>query len=152
MNGQARIFIGGLLVAVVTLGVVLGVVLATDDGDGNGNASTHIMDNGDSFTGMMGAMGSMDSNAMLSHMRDVLGEDGYQRMLDHFREHKNGGQMTGDAEVDQMMHQMMDGMMQHMPMDSGGMMPGTPAMQRQTPATNQPDAHHETPTPGTTRP
>lgn len=131
MTAQTRIFVGGLLVAVVALGVVLGVVLATDDG--NGSSMPHAMDQDDSFMGMMAAMGTMDSDAMLQHMRDVLGEDGYQRMLDHLAKHQAGGPMTGDAEVDDMMHQMMDGMMQHMPADSDNILP---------PGN---DAHHETP-------
>jgi hypothetical protein len=152
MNTQARIFIGGLLAAVVALGVVLGVVLATDDGDGNGNISPHATANGDSFMGMMNAMGTMDSDSMLTNMRDVLGEEAYQRMLDHFREHQNGTATTPDPAIDQMMHQMMDGMMQHMPMDSGGMMPGGRNTQRQTPTLTAQDAHHGTPTPGTTKP
>jgi hypothetical protein len=148
MNTQARIVIGALLAAVVALAVVLGIVLATDEGDGNGTSSPRVTDNGnDGFVGMMRAMDMMDSDSMLSHMRDVLGEAGYQRMLAHFRDHQNGGPMTGNAEVDSMMHQMMDGMLQHMPMDSGNMMPRTPDMQRQTPTLNEQDAHHETPTP-----
>jgi hypothetical protein len=152
MNTQARIFIGGLLVAVMALGVVLGIVLATDDGDGNGTTSPDVTDNGDGFMGMMAAMATMDSDAMLQRMHDVLGEEGYQRMLTHFRDHQNGTATTPDSAIDQMMHQMMDGMMQHMPMDSGGMMPGTPGMRRQTPTANQQDVHHQTPSPGTTRP
>jgi hypothetical protein len=145
MNTQARIFIGGLLAAVVALGVALGIVLATDDGGGNGTASPHVTNNGDSFMGMMSAMGAMDSDAMLQRMRDVLGEEGYQRMLTHFREHQNGTATTNPA-IDEMMHQMMDGMLQHMPMDSGGMMPAEQNAHHDTPAPSS-DAHHETPGP-----
>ena len=136
MNTQARILVGALLAAVVALGIVLGVVLATDDEDGS--SMPHAMDQDDSFMGMMVAMGSMDSDAMLQHMRDVLGEGSYQRMLAHFRDHRDGGQMTTDPEVDDMMHQMMDGMMQHMPADNGNIFP---------PGNDQ---HHETPEPGMT--
>jgi len=139
MNTQTKVVISILTAVVVALGVTLGVVLANGDGDGGG-ASQGMMDSDDSFTGMMGAMGSMDSDAMLSHMRDALGEDGFQRMLAHFQEHRDGGPMTGDAEVDDMMHQMMDGMMQHMPADSDNIFP---------PGNDQ---HHETPTPGATQP
>lgn len=138
MTAQTRIIAGGLLAAVVALGVVLGVVLATDDGDGDGATSPHVTDNGDGFIGMLAAMGAMDSDTMLQHMRDVLGEDGYQRMLSHFQEHRDGGPMTGDPEVDDMMHRMMDGMMQHMPADGDNIMP---------PGNDQ---HHETPGPGIT--
>ncbi len=152
MNTPARIFIGGLLVAVVGLGVALGVVLATGSSDDGDRATTRMMNSNDGFAGMMQAMDMMDSDSMLSHMRDVLGEAGYQRMLDHFREHQNGTAITQDPAIDQMMHEMMDGMLQHMPMDSGGMMPGARDTQRQTPTISQQDAHHETPTPGTTRP
>jgi hypothetical protein len=138
MTAQTRIIVGGLLAAVVTLGAVLGVVLATDDGNGDRDSRPHAMDTDDGFMGMMGAMAGMDSDAMLDHMRDVLGEDGYQRMLAHFQEHRDGGPMTGDPEVDDMMHRMMDGMMQHMPADSGNIFP---------PGNDQ---HHETPGPAMT--
>ena len=135
MNTQARIFISGLLVAVVGLGVALGVVLATDGSDDGDRTTNGMMNSNDGFAGMMGAMGSMDSDAMLSHMRDALGEEQYQRMLGHFRDHKNGAPMTGDPEIDDMMHRMMDGMMQHMPADSDNIFP---------PGNDQ---HHETPGP-----
>ena len=91
--------------------------------------------------GMMQAMGDMDSDALLTHMHEVLGEDGYERMLEHFRDHRSGGPMTGDAAVDGMMHQMMDGMLQQMPDDSGQMMPMMPGMTSTPAATG-------TPTPG----
>lgn len=135
MTAQTKIIVGGLLAAVVALGAVLGVVLATDDGNGDGSSMPHAMDQDDSFMGMMAAMGNLDSDAMLTHMRDVLGEDGYERMLDHFRDHRDRGRMAGDAQVDDMMHQMMDGMMQHMPADGDGILP---------PGN---DEHHETPGP-----
>lgn len=135
MTAQTRIIVGGLLAAVVALGVVLGVVLATDDGNGDGGSMPHATDTDDGFMGMMGAMAGMDSDAMLSHMRDVLGEDGYQWMLAHFQEHRDGGPMTSDPEVDDMMHRMMDGMLQHMPADSDNIFP---------PGNDQ---HHETPGP-----
>jgi len=133
MTTTGRLIIAGLAASTIGLAVALGVLLATDSGDGN--SMPHGTDQNDSFIGMMAAMGSMDSDAMLQRMRDVLGEDGYQRMLDHLRDHQNGT-ATNDSAIDGVMHQMMDGMMQHMPMDSGGMMPG------------EQDAHHDTPAPG----
>lgn len=131
MNTQAKLIIAVLGALGVALAVTLGVVIATDDDDmmsGQGHR-----DGDDHFQGMMGAMGSMDSDDMLEHMRQVLGEDGYQRMLNHMADHRDGGPMTGDTDVDEMMHQMMDGMMQHMPADQNDIMP--PGR----------DEHHETP-------
>ena len=134
MNAQARVFIGALLVGVIGLGVALGVVLASG-GDSTATPS-RTADGNDSFAGMMQAMDMMDSNSMLTYMRAMLGDTGYQRMLAHFREHQNGTATTTDSSIDGMMHQMMDGILQRMPMDSGGMMPG----QRNT--------HDQTPGPG----
>lgn len=134
MNTQAKVLIGILVAALIGLGAALGVVLATGDGEGD-NVIDSMMNGNDGFAGMMGAMSSGDSDAMLAHMRDVLGEEGYQRMLTHLADHRDGAPMTGDPDVDDMMHQMMDGMMQHMPPDSDNILP---------PGN---DAHHETPGP-----
>ena len=123
MNTQARIIIGVLVAAVVGLGITVGV-MAAGDNDRGGHMGRQV-NLGDGYGGMMQSMGDMDSGGMLKHMREALGEDGNQRMLDHFRDHRNGGPMAGNAGVDQMMHQMMDGMMQRMPMDGGNMMPGS---------------------------
>lgn len=114
MNAQARMIIGVLGALVIALAVTLGVVLAMDE---DGTSARAHMDGDDSFVGMMQSMGALDSEAMLDHMSDVLGPDGFQRMQDHLSEHRTGGSMTRDSDVDQMMHQMMDGMMQHMPAD-----------------------------------
>ena len=81
----------------------------------------------------MSAMGGADSDAMLNHMKDVLGDDGYNRMQQHFRDHQSGGSMSGMADIDQMMHAMMDGMMAEMPADSNDILPLG-------------DPHHRTPT------
>ena len=118
MNQQAKIIIGALsaLAIVLVIGLVVSLAMDDDDMDMNGN---HSM-------GMMQAMGNMDSDAMLKHMREVLGEDGYQRMLGHMREHRNGVSTPSGSSVDDMMHRMMDGMMQQMPADSGGNMPMSP--------------------------
>jgi hypothetical protein len=120
--------LGGLVVA---LAVALGVVIAIDDDgmmDGRGQMGSE-----DSYAEMMQSMGDLDSDAMLDHMREVLGADDFQRMMDHLSDHRSGGPMTGDPNFDQMMHRMMDGMMQHMPADADNIMP--PGR----------DEHHETP-------
>lgn len=137
MNTTAKAVIGLLATAVIALGITLGVVIASDNGDGDGVTMMDrdgMMNGGDSFMGMMTSMGSGDSEQMLRHMRDILGEDGYERMMGHFQDHGEG-MMTGDGALDGMMHRMMDGMMQHLSDDGGDALP---------PGT---DAHHETPTP-----
>ena len=136
MNTQAKLIIGLLVAVVAALGITVGVLAAGTGGDdGNDGMATH-MDTDDAYMGMMGAMGGMDSDNMLEHMREILGEDGYNRMMGHFQDHRNGT-MTGDAEVDGMMHRMMDGMMQHMPQDNQDVLP--PGV----------DQHHEPPVAGT---
>lgn len=121
MNTQAKIIVGVLVAVVAGLGITVGVMATSDDGRNDSMSSP--MDGDDAYTGMMGAMGDTDSDAMLSHMREILGADGFQRMMDHLSDHRNGGPMTGDPNVDQMMHSMMDGMMQHMPVDGDNVMP-----------------------------
>ena len=119
MITPARILIGILVIAVVGLGVaLLGVVVGDED-----NGDNHGMGQSMGFAGMMAAMGDMDSDAMLDHMREVLGEDGFKRMQKHIEDHRSGTAMTGTKEVDDMMHTMMDGMMSEMkmvPRSSGG--------------------------------
>jgi hypothetical protein len=44
-------------------------------------------------------------------------------MLDHWRNHGAGGPMTGNPAVDEMMHQMMDSLMQRMPADRDRVLP-----------------------------
>jgi|CXWL01.1.fsa_nt_gi hypothetical protein len=133
---QLRTIIAVLAVATIGLAITLGVVLARDDDDGSvtgmGKGSS-----GDSFMDMMMSMGAQDSEAMLGHMEEILGEEGFTRMMQHFQSHRDGGPMTGNADVDQMMHRMMDGMMQHMPQDSQDILP--PDV----------DQHHEPPVAGT---
>jgi hypothetical protein len=68
-------------------------------------------------------MGRMDSEQMLSMMRSTLGEEGYQRIVEHMAEHRNGIRSTYDNSPGGMMHQMMDGMMQRMPDDKNKTMP-----------------------------
>ena len=55
-------------------------------------------------------------------MKEVLGSDAYQKILDHLAQHRQG-QASGNVTIDGIMHQMMDGMMQQMPDDSGHQMP-----------------------------
>jgi hypothetical protein len=138
MNTQAKMIIGVLVASVVALAITVAVMADGDDMYGNDSASAHMGTSDSGYQGMMGAMGSMDRDDMLKHMREVLGEDGYQRMLAHLADHRNGAPMTGNAAVDQMMHTMMDGMTQSMPMGSGTVLP---------PGNDQ---HHDSPTPATT--
>ena len=133
MITPTRVLIGVLAVAVVGLGIALGVALATDD-DGSGD---HMMSQGDGFAGMMSAMGETNSDAMLTHMKEVLGDDGYNRMQQHFRDHQSGAPTSGMTDIDQMMHTMMDGMMAEMPADSNDILPVG-------------DPHHRTPAAGST--
>ena len=133
MNTRTTIAIGGLLAAVVAFAVALGVVFATDDANGAGGIR-HGMAASDGSMGMMDGMADMHSGTFVEHMRDVLGEDGFARMLDHMREHRAGGPMTGDPTVDDMTHGMMDGMMEHMQPPDNGVMPGDPDTHHQAPA------------------
>jgi len=122
MNNQAKIIIGALGALAVVLAFGLVVSLASDDNMG----SNMSRNSGNQSMAMMQAMGNMDSDAMLDHMRQILGEEAYQRMLSHMEGHRNGTPMTGNSAFDQMMHGMMDGMMQQMPDASGGNMPMGP--------------------------
>lgn len=125
MDTRAKAIIAVLIAAVVGLGATVGVLAATrDGGDGAGMGMMGSSPAGNDYMGMMRAMGGMDSGAMLQNMRGVLGDQAYQQMLDHFQQHRAGGPMTGNAGIDAMMHGMMDGMLQQMPMDRGNMMPG----------------------------
>jgi hypothetical protein len=122
MNQQAKIIIAGLGAVAVALGVALTVSFASGNDIGMSG-----MTSGDPYMGMMQSMGNMDSDAMLEHMREILGEDGYQRMLAHMADHRNNAApTTGPTGVDDIMHRMMDGIMQQMPADSGGNMPMSP--------------------------
>lgn len=125
MITPTRTIIGVLAAAVIVLGIALGVALASDD-DQDADMITDVQ----GYAGMMSAMASMDSEAMLAHMKEVLGEDAFDRIEDHFR---GGTPMADMSEIDQMMHMMMDGMMAKMPPDSESILPPL-------------DEHHETPT------
>lgn len=91
---QSKVIIGALVATVVGLGITLGIVLATDGDDGI--QMPQSMNQQDSYMGMMQSMGAMDSEAMLEHMRDVLGDEGYSRMLEHLREHRSGDAMSAN--------------------------------------------------------
>ena len=121
MNTLAKIIIAGLTTGVAILAIALAVALSSDDDESVGH-----MNQTSGYMGMMHAMGNMDSDRMLVAMREVLGPEAYQRMLDHIAEHRKGGAMTGNAGMDSMMHQMMDGMMQQMPGDRENIMPMMP--------------------------
>lgn len=121
MTQQAKVIIAALVVAVVVLAVGLGVALSSEDSDG----MPHMGARSGGYMGMMQAFGGMDTDEMLGAMRNVLGPEGYQRMLNHIAEHRGGGGMPGQG-MDGMMHQMMDGMMQQMPADENEIMPMTP--------------------------
>ena len=124
MITRTRTIVGVLSAAVIGLGIALGVALADDD-----EPDGHMMDDGQGVKEMTSAMASVDSDAMLAHMKEVLGEDGFNRMQDHFR---SGTPVDGMTEMDGMMHKMMEGMMAEMPAGSNDSLPPS-------------DAHHETP-------
>jgi len=116
MNRKAKAIVVTLVAALLGLSATVAVLAASGD-DGNMNGRM------DGNQGMMGTMESMDSDAMMVYMRDVLGEEAYQRMLEHFADQQNGAMMPDDPRAGQMMGSMMDGTMQ----DGGGIMsPGGP--------------------------
>lgn len=116
------------------LAVALTAVLATA-GDDDNNRSNGIMMTADmpGYAGMMGAMGSGDSDQMLERMREVLSDEHYAAMMQHLQDHRSGNPMPSNAGLDGMMHTMMDGMMGQVPgmMTSDGMM--TPGARGMTP-------------------
>lgn len=118
MITPTRIVIGTLGAAVAALGIALGVALATGDG-----SEGHMTDQAQGLAGMMSAMSATDSDAMLEHMKEVLGEDGFNRMQQHFQDHSAGASMSGMTDMDQMMHTMMAGMMAETPADSNKTLP-----------------------------
>lgn len=111
---RSQILIGALAATAAALAIALGVTLASADDD---NDHVAMMMGQPGYPGMMGAMGSMDSAAMLQHMKEVLGEDAFNRMQQHIRDHWSGAAMMDDTELDQMMHTMMDGMLGQLGME-----------------------------------
>ena len=81
------------------------------------------------YAGMMGAMGSGDSDQMLERMREVLSDEDYAAMRQHLEDHRSGNPMPSNADLDGMMHTMM-GQVPGM-MNSDGMM--TPGARGMTP-------------------
>ena len=77
MNRTQKLFVGAIIPAILAVGVAAGVVFAQmPDGDHHG-------DNADAMH-----MSQMTTPAVMQeHMQDILGEDGYQRMLDAMVEH-----------------------------------------------------------------
>lgn len=109
MFARSQLVIGALAATTAALTITLGITLANADGDDHAG----MMKSQGGYAGMMGAMGAMDSSAMLQHMREVLGEDGFNRLQEHLAAHRSGA-LTGDTDLDQMMHTMMDRMMGQM--------------------------------------
>lgn len=133
MNQRAKVIIGALIVIVLIMGATLAVAVSRNNNNATGVREQEHMHGGDAYTAMMQAMGEMNADAMLAHMREVLGEDGYRRMLEHWRNHRAGAPMADSAGVDEMMHQMMDAMMQRMPPDRDHTLPLPAASPAATP-------------------
>ena len=96
MNTQARVIIAALGAIIVGLVVVIGV-MAVSGNDDDGHVAGDMMSGHYGYMGMMGAMGRVDCEDMLTHMQEVLGEDDYQRMLAHMAEHQSGSMMGDDT-------------------------------------------------------
>lgn len=105
MTSQAKLVVATMGIGFVVLTIALFVSMASGDG--------HHNDQGDGYMDMMGAMGDMDSADMLAHMREVMGDEAFAKMEQHMTDHRLMP-MTGNEDMDAMMHQMMDGMMDHM--------------------------------------
>ena len=101
-----KLIIGGLAAAVVALAIGLVVVMASDKND---DSSSYWNQSGSGpYYGMMSAMGNGNWDQVQAYMRQVLGDEGYQEMLDHMR---NDGcdWSSGDPNIDDFMHDMMYG-------------------------------------------
>ena len=109
MNTTAKIIIGALAAVVIALSVGLVVVTASDD-DGDDSGASYWNVGIGPYNGMMGAMGQGNWDQMQDYMRQVLGEDGYQQMLEHTE--TDGCQWSaGNGSIDGFMHDMMYGIM-----------------------------------------
>ncbi|MGD9933418.1 MAG: hypothetical protein AB7T37_06840 [Dehalococcoidia bacterium] len=117
LPGYAIAAFAVLGIAVAGLALALGIALARDSDD-----SVTMRPGMNGYAGMMGALAMMDTDTMLQRMREVLGDDGYQAMLDHMQAHRNGTASEAVPGVDGMMHRLMDGMMSMMPPDANGHM------------------------------
>ena len=121
MTTKTNILLWGLAAAVIALTISL--VVSLYDGHDNDHMNASVYRGNDSYMGMMQAMGSMDSDQMLSMMRSILGEDDYSEMLQHMADHRNGMDSVYEDSTSGMMHRLMVGMMQRMPDDRGHNMP-----------------------------
>lgn len=112
MTSQTKAIMTVLAGGVVILAILFAVAAVDAWGGDMHN------DDGDSYMGMMGAMGEMDSGDMMTHMRDMMDDETFAQMQEHMATHESMP-MTSGMSTDGMMHQMMDGMMDHM-MDGRG--------------------------------
>jgi hypothetical protein len=106
MTTSAKILIGGLGIAVAALAIGFGVLLAAD----MKKHDDYWMSGGGPYGAMMRAAGDGDWQSMQAYMRQVLGDDDYQRM----REQMNVGHCwwsSRDANLDDFMHDVGYGMM-----------------------------------------
>ena len=113
MTSQAKAIVAILAGGVVVLAVLFAVA-AVDAWGGN----MHDDDN-DTYMGLMGSMGDMDSGDMMTHMREMMDDETFSQMQEHMADH-DSMPMTSGMSTDGMMHQMMDGMMDHMMQGRGG--------------------------------
>jgi hypothetical protein len=114
---QASLIVLSAAVVVLTIGLVMALTLDND--------TAHMNARSNNYMRMMDAMGRMDSDDMLSQMQSILGPEGYQTMLSHMAEHRAGMMTSTGDSIDGMMHMMMDGMMNQMPLNRN-MMPMGP--------------------------
>ncbi len=110
MNTTAKVMIGVLGAAVVTLIIGLGVALATgghhDASDeammGYSGASYGMMGSTGGYYGMMGAASRGDWQSMQTYMRGVMGDDLFNQM--HQQVKDGNCPSTGNAHLDDFMH------------------------------------------------
>ena len=124
MNRTQKILVGAALPAILADGVVAGVAFAQMPDDHHRDEATGMQ---------MGQM--MDPAAMQDHMKNVLGDDGRQRMFNAMGDHAAGMPMDMSD---------MDGMMAAMEgyLGLGGALPPG------APGAGQHDEHHPAPTSG----
>lgn len=112
MSDTWKIGLGAAIGLAAAVALVAAIVWAADGDDGDWFAGQGMSRN-DHVAGMMGSMADMDNERMLEHMQQVLGDEAYVQMLEHMTDHRSTPMMGGES-IDAMMHQMMDGMMDHM--------------------------------------
>jgi hypothetical protein len=136
MTRQVGIIVGVFAALAVLLGVTVAAAIAFEDGGGMmdggdggmmDGGSGGMMDGGSGGMmdgangGMMDMMMSMPMDAasisqMFDHMREVLGDDAFNRMMQHFDDQ---GAATDGNGVDAMMHRMMGEMMRYLTPGAG---------------------------------